>query len=84
MLSLPDDWTFHATELSQHAKDGKEITTKTIQELKSRVFKKVSCSKSKNRKISHWETAVYEVPSTESENQSVENQSVENHSTGIQ
>ncbi|KAB1363607.1 DNA-binding protein, partial [Bacillus thuringiensis] len=20
MLSLPDDWTFHATELSQHAK----------------------------------------------------------------
>ncbi|MGR5869545.1 hypothetical protein ACT7C5_28950 [Bacillus pacificus] len=34
MLSLPDDWTFHATELSQHAKDGKEITTKTIQELK--------------------------------------------------
>ncbi|MGR6016196.1 hypothetical protein ACT7CM_16065 [Bacillus paranthracis] len=73
MLSLPDDWTFHATELSQHAKDGKEITTKTIQELKKAGYlKRYPVQNPKTGKISHWETAVYEVPSTESENQSVE------------
>ncbi|PEY75279.1 DnaD domain-containing protein [Bacillus cereus] len=73
MLSLPDDWTFHATELSQHAKDGKEITTKTIQELKKAGYlKRYPVQDPKTGKISHWETAVYEVPSTEPENQSVE------------
>ncbi|MEB8992584.1 conserved phage C-terminal domain-containing protein [Bacillus cereus] len=73
MLSLPDDWTFHVTELSQHAKDGKEITTKTIQELKKAGYlKRYPVQNPKTGKISHWETAVYEVPSTESENQSVE------------
>ncbi|TEA50670.1 DnaD domain protein [Bacillus sp. BH2] len=73
MLSLPDDWMFHATELSQHAKDGKEITTKTIQELKKAGYlKRYPVQDPKTGKISHWETAVYEVPSTEPENQSVE------------
>ena len=49
MLSLPDDWTFHATELSQHAKDSEKTTTSTLKELKSRVSEEISNPKSRNR-----------------------------------
>ena len=62
MLSLPDDWTFHATELSQHAKDSEKTTTSTLKELKSRVSEEISNQNPETGKISHWETIVYELP----------------------
>jgi len=73
MLSLPDDWTFHATELSQHAKDGKETTANTLKELKKAGYlKRYPVQDSATGKISHWETAVYEVPTIEGENHPLE------------
>ncbi|MFC9416900.1 DnaD domain protein [Bacillus mobilis] len=73
MLSLPDDWTFHATELSQHAKDGKETTANTLKELKKAGYlKRYPLQNPETGKISHWETAVYEVPTIEGENHPLE------------
>ncbi|HFK1785457.1 TPA: DnaD domain protein [Bacillus cereus] len=73
MLSLPDDWTFHATELSQHAKDGKETTANTLKELKKAGYlKRYPVQDPATGKISHWETAVYEVPTIEGENHPLE------------
>ncbi|HDX9667860.1 TPA: DnaD domain protein [Bacillus cereus] len=73
MLSLPDDWTFHATELSQHAKDGKETTANTLKELKKAGYlKRYPVQDPETGKISHWETAVYEVPTIEGENHPLE------------
>ncbi|MCH4566072.1 DnaD domain protein [Bacillus sp. ES1-5] len=73
MLSLPDDWTFHATELSQHAKDGKETTANTLKELKKAGYlKRYPVQNPETGKISHWETAVYEVPTIEGENHPLE------------
>ncbi|PGC86979.1 DnaD domain-containing protein [Bacillus toyonensis] len=69
MLSLPDDWTFHATELSQHARDSEKITTSTLKELKAAGYlKRYPVQNSETGKISHWETAVYEVPTTDIKN----------------
>lgn len=73
MLSLPDDWTFHATELSQHAKDGKETTANTLKELKKAGYlKRYPVQDPATGKISHWETTVYEVPTIEGENHPLE------------
>ncbi|MEB9539930.1 DNA-binding protein, partial [Bacillus cereus] len=63
MLSLPDDWTFHATELSQHAKDSEKTTASTLKELKKAGYlKRYPIQNSETGKISHWETIVYELP----------------------
>ncbi|PED34783.1 DNA-binding protein [Bacillus cereus] len=73
MLSLPDDWTFHTTELSQHAKDSEKITTSTLKELKvAGYLKRYPVQDSETGKISHWETAVYEVPTIDKENHPME------------
>lgn len=73
MLSLPDDWTFHVTELSQHAKDSEKITTSTLKELKAAGYlKRYPVQDPETGKISHWETAVYEVPTIDKENHSME------------
>ncbi|MGR5875595.1 hypothetical protein ACT7DH_27755 [Bacillus pacificus] len=77
---------FHATELSQHAKDGKEITTKTIQELKKAGYlKRYPVQNPKTGKISHWETAVYRSP-IHGVRKPVSGKTSQwkNHSTGIQ
>ncbi|PGT59606.1 replication protein [Bacillus cereus] len=70
MLSLPDDWTFHVTELSRHAKDSEKTTTSTLKELKAAGYlKRYPVQDPETGKISHWETAVYEVPTIDKENQ---------------
>ncbi|QIW22438.1 DnaD domain protein [Bacillus thuringiensis] len=73
MLSLPDDWTFHANELSQHAKDSEKITASIIKELKAAGYlKRYPVQNPETGKISHWETVVYEVPTIDTENHSME------------
>ncbi|PGE40400.1 DNA-binding protein, partial [Bacillus thuringiensis] len=73
MLSLPDDWTFHATELSQHAKDSEKTTTSTLKELKKAGYlKRYPIQNSETGKISHWETIVYELPTIDTKNHRVD------------
>lgn len=73
MLSLPDDWTFHATELSQHAKDSEKTTTSTIKELKKAGYlRRYPIQNQETGKISHWETIVYELPTIDTKNHMVD------------
>ena len=44
-LTLPDDWTFHISELARHAKDGEDSLRTGFKELKRiRLCKTLSCS----------------------------------------
>ncbi|MED1406952.1 DnaD domain protein [Bacillus mycoides] len=73
MLSLPDDWTFHATELSQHAKDSEKTTTSIIKELKKAGYlRRYPIQNQETGKISHWETIVYELPTIDTKNHMVD------------
>nr|WP_088325739.1 DnaD domain protein [Bacillus cereus] len=73
MLSLPDDWTFHATELSQHAKDSEKTTTSIIKELKKAGYlRRYPIQNQDTGKISHWETIVYELPTIDIKNHTVD------------
>lgn len=73
MLSLPDDWTFHATELSQHAKDSEKTTASIIKELKTAGYlKRYPVQDSETGKISRWETVVYEIPIVDTKNHPTE------------
>ncbi|MBW3490601.1 DnaD domain protein [Bacillus sp. FDAARGOS_1420] len=74
MLSLPDDWTFHVSELSEHTKDSEKITASIVKELKEAGYlKRYPVQNTETGKISHWETVVYEVPTIDTENHPLEN-----------
>ncbi|HHT7271397.1 helix-turn-helix domain-containing protein [Bacillus thuringiensis] len=74
MLSLPDDWTFHISELSEHTKDSEKITASIVKELKEAGYlKRYPVQNSETGKISRWETVVYEVPTIDTENHPLEN-----------
>ncbi|MED1539117.1 DnaD domain protein [Bacillus pseudomycoides] len=65
-LTLPDDWTFHISELSQHAKDGEDSLRTGINELKKLGYvKRYPVRDKKTKKITSWETEIYETPHRE-------------------
>lgn len=85
MLSKPDDWTFHNSELTQWATDGDTSFDTGLKELKKYGYVKKERRRGKNGKF-EWVTVVYEVPQFDGEqkDQLVEQPSpekplVENH-----
>ncbi|MDA2567482.1 DnaD domain protein [Bacillus cereus] len=64
-LTLPDNWTFHISELSQHAKDGEDSLRSGFKELKALGYiKRYPVRDEKSKKITNWETEIYETPDT--------------------
>lgn len=62
-LTLPDNWTFHISELSQHAKDGEDSLRSGFKELKTLGYiKRYPVRDEKSKKITNWETEIYETP----------------------
>ncbi|GEM_PF-345418 len=78
MLSKPDDWTFHNSELTQWATDGDTSFDTGLKELKKYGYVKKERRRGKNGKF-EWVTVVYEVPQFEAEQPSPEKPLVENH-----
>lgn len=65
-LTLPDDWTFHISELAQHAKDGEDSLRTGINELKKAGYvKRYPIKDEKTKKITSWETEIHETPHRE-------------------
>lgn len=65
-LTLPDDWTFHISELAQHAKDGEDSLRTGINELKKAGYvKRYPVRDKKTKKITSWETEIHETPHRE-------------------
>ncbi|MBJ8106034.1 MULTISPECIES: DnaD domain protein [Bacillus cereus group] len=65
-LTLPDDWTFHISELAQHAKDGEDSLRTGINELKKAGYvKRYPVRDKQTKKITSWETEIYETPHRE-------------------
>ncbi len=65
-LTLPDDWTFHISELAQHAKDGEDSLRTGINELKKAGYvKRYPVRDEQTQKITSWETEIYEIPHRE-------------------
>ncbi|MBJ7929896.1 DNA-binding protein [Bacillus toyonensis] len=62
-LTLPDDWTFHISELAQHAKDGEDSLRTGFKELKELGYVKRYPVRDENtKKIKRWDTEIYETP----------------------
>ncbi|SCC45274.1 DnaD domain protein [Bacillus mycoides] len=62
-LTLPDDWTFHISELAQHAKDGEDSLRTGFKELKELGYVKRYPVRDENtKKITRWDTEIYETP----------------------
>lgn len=85
MLSKPDDWTFHNSELTQWATDGDTSFDTGLKELKKYGYVKKERRRGKNGKF-EWVTVVYEVPQFDGEQKdqlteqpSPEKPLVENH-----
>lgn len=66
MLSKPDDWTFHNSELTQWATDGDTSFDTGLKELKKYGYVKKERRRGKNGKF-EWVTVVYEVPRLDEE-----------------
>ncbi|QPR68524.1 DnaD domain protein [Lysinibacillus macroides] len=64
MLSKPDDWTFHNSEIMQWATDGETSFNTALTELKKYGYVKKERRRGKNGKFD-WITVVYEVPQVE-------------------
>jgi uncharacterized phage protein (TIGR02220 family) len=61
MLSMPDDWVFYISELVKHSKDGEKAFRSGLKELKENGYVK-RYPVYEDKKISHWETVIHEVP----------------------
>ncbi|MEC3159134.1 DnaD domain protein [Bacillus thuringiensis] len=62
-LTLPDDWTFHISELARHAKDGEDSLRTGFKELKELGYvKRYPVSDGNTKKITRWDTEIYETP----------------------
>ncbi len=79
MLSKPDDWTFHDTELQKHAKDGRDSLKSAIKELKQYGYMKRIKKRVDGGKFDY-ETIVYEIP--QMEEPLMDRPQTENPSTG--
>lgn len=62
-LTLPDDWTFHISELARHAKDGADSLRTGFKELKELGYvKRYPVRDGNTKKITRWDTEIYETP----------------------
>ncbi|EEL10336.1 Phage replication protein [Bacillus cereus BDRD-Cer4] len=62
-LTLPDDWTFHISELARHAKDGEDSLRTGFKELKELGYvKRYPVRDGNTKKIARWDTEIYETP----------------------
>lgn len=62
-LTLPDDWTFHISELARHAKDGEDSLRTGFKELKELGYvKRYPVRDGNTKKITRWDTEIYETP----------------------
>ncbi|MHA4131480.1 DnaD domain-containing protein [Bacillus cereus] len=62
-LTLPDDWTFHISELARHAKDGEDSLCTGFKELKELGYvKRYPVRDGNTKKITRWDTEIYETP----------------------
>ncbi|WP_044795395.1 DnaD domain protein [Bacillus cereus] len=81
-LTLPDDWTFHISELARHAKDGEDSLRTGFKELKELGYvKRYPVRDGNTQKITRWDTEIYETPQRnmpQVENQDVVKLYVEN------
>ncbi|MCM3197332.1 DnaD domain protein [Bacillus cereus] len=60
-LTLPDDWTFHISELARHAKDGEDSLRTGFKELKELGYvKRYPVRDGNTKKITRWDTEIYE------------------------
>jgi len=82
MLSMPDDWTFYISELTKHSIDGEKSFRSGLKELKDCGYVKRFPVYNEEKKISHWETVIYEAPDLLSQNLQVGNVHVENLQVG--
>ena len=73
MLSMPDDWTFYISELTKHSADGEKAFRSGLNELKKHGYVKRFPIYNDEKKISHWETVISEVPDLLSQNLQVGN-----------
>lgn len=65
MLSLPDDWVFYETELTNHATDGRDSVRSALKELEKHGYLVREQSRTKGGKFSEIDWRVYDEPSTE-------------------
>lgn len=62
-LTLPDDWTFHISELARHAKDGEDSLRTGFKELKELGYvKRYPVRDGNTKKIARWDMEIYETP----------------------
>lgn len=85
LLSKPDNWKVIVGNLVKYSKDGKSAVYAGLKELKEcGYYVKTPIRSEDGRRISRWESTVYEVPDSllsdfqEIENQEIENQYLEN------
>ncbi len=71
LLSKPDNWKVIVKDLINHSKDGKKAIYSGLNELKQYgYYKKIPVRDEMGRRISHWESVIYELPQeTESNNE---------------
>ena len=66
LLSKPDDWKVFVSDLIKHGTDGEKGIRAGLEELKRNNYLQ-RYPVYENRKITHWETVVYETPFGEDE-----------------
>ena len=64
LLSKPDDWVVHRSEVLKHCTDGKDSLQTAINELKNSGYLKIVPEKDNKGIIIGWATNVFEVPQT--------------------
>jgi hypothetical protein len=64
LLSKPDDWVVHRSEVLKHCTDGKDSLQTAIHELKNSGYLKIVPEKDKKGIIIGWATNVFESPQT--------------------
>jgi hypothetical protein len=68
LLSKPDNWKVIVKDLVNHAKDGKKAVYSGLKELKEHgYYKKVPIRDESGRRISHWESIIFECPQDQPE-----------------
>ena len=62
LMSLPDDWIIYISELTQHAKDGRDATRAAFKELELAGYITNEAIRNEKGRIEKWEKIVYEQP----------------------
>jgi len=75
LLSKPDNWKVIVGDLVNHSIDGKKAVYSGLRELKEHgYYKKIPVRDETGRRISHWESVIFECPDENPEHQSENSQ----------